>query len=112
MPIDDIINITKGTTNGIRKKENVMTIHEAIVRYQDNGGHFFDKKTMKFFNSGIESGLYKNKCFVTSESTFDETQIRYTVRRFSDDFDNVETVSEFLEFDNIKDARAAARAVK
>lgn len=112
MPIDDIINITKGTTNGIRKKENIMTMQETIVRHQNHGGAFFKKKTMKFFNSRVESGLYKNMCFVTSESTFDEKQIRYTVRRFFDDFKHIETVSAFLEYDNVKDARAAARAVK
>lgn len=31
------------------------------------GRHFFDAKTMKFFGSKIESGLLKNRYFITSE---------------------------------------------
>lgn len=41
---------------------------ESVKRAnKENGYHFFDYETMKFFASRIESKLYKNQCFITSE---------------------------------------------
>ena len=49
-------------------------------------GHFFDKGTMSFFKSHVESGIYRTGprtgYFVTSEQ-FEEDPRQYTVRRYT-----------------------------
>ena len=87
-----------------------MNMSEAIYTYEQGAGHFFDRDTMRFFNSKIVSTLYKNRCFITSEKTgFTSNKIRYTVRQFSTDFLSVDTVSDFLQFSTIEGARDFAR---
>lgn len=69
----------------------MMTLSEAKAIYKTGGGHFFDRETFKYWGSRIESALYKNRCFVTSENNFDGSRRAYTVRRFSPDFLHIET---------------------
>ena len=59
----------------------MMTLSEAKAIYKTGGGHFFDRETFKYWGSRIESALYKNRCFVTSENNFDGSRRAYTVRR-------------------------------
>lgn len=75
----------------------MITLAEAKAIYRTGKGHFFDRETFKYWGSRIESALYKNRCFVTSENNFDGSRRAYTVRRFSPDFLHVETVGEFQE---------------
>ena len=49
----------------------MMTLSEAKAIYRTGKGHFFDRETFKYWGSRIESALYKNRCFVTSENNFD-----------------------------------------
>lgn len=49
----------------------MITLSEAKAIYKTGGGHFFDRETFKYWGSRIESALYKNRCFVTSENNFD-----------------------------------------
>lgn len=86
----------------------MITLSEAKAIYRTGGGHFFDRETFKYWGSRIESGLYKNRCFVTSENNFDGSRRAYTVRRFSPDFLHVETVGEFQEHATKWGAREAA----
>lgn len=79
-----------------------MNMTEAVRIYRRGNGHFFDADTMRFWESKVESELFNNRCFVTSESNFDDTARFYTVRRFSEDYTQVETIGEFnkiLEFE-------------
>ena len=83
---------------------------EARCLYKQCGGRFFDRDTMKFFNSKIVSSLYQNRCFITSEKAgFTSSNIKFTVRQFSKCFTEVNTVSDFLQFRNIESARNFAR---
>ncbi len=84
-----------------------MTMAEARERYNRKGGKFFDRGTMKFWSSRIESGLYKNMCFITSEKNFDGTARFYTVRQFNEDFSHIFTIGEF---NHIK-SKAVAQAI-
>ena len=87
-----------------------MTMSDARGLYKQCGGHFFDRDTMRFFNSKIVSSLYKNRCFITSEKTnFNSSLIKFTVRQFSKCYTKVNTVSDFLQFRNIESARDFAR---
>ena len=88
-----------------------MTLAEAKEIYKKTGSHFFDKETMKFFGSRIESGLYKNRCFITSEKNFDGTARFYTVRRFNEDYTNIETIGEFNRIKTIYGAREVVKEI-
>ena len=87
----------------------MITLAEAKAIYRTGKGHFFDRETFKYWGSRIESALYKNRCFVTSENNFDGSRRAYTVRRFSPDFLHVETVGEFQEHATKWGAREAAK---
>lgn len=66
----------------------MMTLSEAKAIYRTGKGHFFDRETFKYWGSRIESALYKNRCFVTSENNFDGSRRAYTVRRFFEKWDH------------------------
>ena len=88
-----------------------MTLAEAKVIYNGTGKHFFDRDTMRFFSSRIESGLYKNRCFITSENNMDGTERFYNVRRFNEDYTNIETIGEFNTIKTIYGAREVAKEI-
>lgn len=73
-------------------------------------GHFFDKGTMSFFKSRVESGIYRTGprtgYFVTSEQ-FEEEPRHYTVRHYRPEF-GITTVDEFYEMATRDEARDAA----
>ena len=77
-----------------------------IRRNNKNAGyHFFDKDTMRFFNSRIETGLYKDNTFITSEQ-FDYNSSRgYTIRRALNDGIKIETIGESGQFETLEDAK-------
>jgi hypothetical protein len=73
----------------------------------DKGNHFFDNKTMAFFNSGIYSHVAPTKdgvVFITSEREDDEHPRLYTVRIM----DKTGTVNylncKFQQFETYQDA--------
>ena len=75
-------------------------------------GHFFDKATMSFFNSRVESGIYRTGprtgYFVTSEQFEDEPR-HYTVRAYgSEDGVTAGRISSVDEFYGMA-TRSAAR---
>lgn len=61
----------------------MKTLTEFKRAHKANGGYFFTRETMNFFNSKIESGLIAGKYFITSEQfigyTFTEPR-KYSVR--------------------------------
>jgi hypothetical protein len=67
-------------------------------------GSFFLPETMRFFGSKIESKLYLGGYFITSEKDWSGKKRAYTVRLALDNGD-IETLSKFLEFSEIEDAR-------
>lgn len=76
-----------------------MTMADVRRLHTAAGGHFFDRATMRFFNSRIESSLYQGGYFVTSEQFVDsagEAHAReYLVRHFyAEDPRRIVTVGE------------------
>ncbi len=65
-------------------KQMPRTIAELKARNKENGGHYFDASTMRFFRSKIESGILSGCYFVTSEQFDDDTPRKYSLRRFDD----------------------------
>ena len=59
------------------------SIAEVKAANKAAGKHFFDRKTMKFFNTKIETGVLKGRFFITSEiDPFDVK--RYSLRMAAD----------------------------
>lgn len=86
------------------------TISELRQANREIGNHFFDRSTMRFFASRVESGLYAGRYFITSEKTgFDSTVRKFTVREAQPD-GRVATVGDtFNKFLFIEDARDLCR---
>jgi len=90
-----------------------MTIQEAKMINKEKGKHFFDKDTMKFFDSRIETDalrfgqLIDDKYFVTSEKDGDQPR-KFTVREFNPLTGGVSTVGDFQEFSTREVARKFA----
>lgn len=91
-----------------------ITIADAERMNKENGLHFFDRDTMRFFKSRIEKKalmfgqLIDDKYFVTSEQ-YDESSPRlYTVRGFNSKTGNVTTAGNFQEFHSREVARKFA----
>ena len=68
---------------------------------------WFSKGTMKFFNSKIESQPNKDNIFITSERMELDQKKRFTLRKFNQETNKVNTLSEFQEFGTIEEARKA-----
>ena len=81
-----------------------MTISELKIKNAEAGYFFFSKDTMKFFDSKIESPIYGDKYFITSEkSGFESKERCYTIRQIHED-GQVSTMFSFLEFTTKKAA--------
>ena len=73
------------------------TISEVRQANKDRGHHFFSRETIKFFESKVESTLYKNQCFITSEKKcFSDNERVYAIRR-ARPHGSIETVEKDLK---------------
>lgn len=75
------------------------------------GRYFFSPDTMAFFNSKVHGDLFPVRAgtfFITSERGPHQRERSYTVR-FIDADGDVDSVSEFQEFDLYSDAVESAR---
>jgi hypothetical protein len=70
---------------------------------KEKGYHFFDRATMSFFNSRVESRLL-NEHFITSERQNSEDKKRYTIRKALEN-GSIETIGDFMGFETIKEAK-------
>lgn len=72
-----------------------ITLSKARKIYEGSGGNFFTKQTMNYWGTRIASGLYANRCFITSEYDYTGEYRFFNVRQFSEDYTKIRTVSEF-----------------
>lgn len=90
-----------------------MKMADIKQKLSAGGNHFFDRDTMRFFGSRIESSLYKNNTFITSEYTgFERTKRAYTVRYYNEKKNTVVDVSGFGAFSTKDAAREFANNYK
>ena len=89
-----------------------MRMQEAIKKYQSTGKHFFDEDTIEFWGTKLESDLFDNRCFVTSEDDFYKTKRLFTVRQFSEKYDATETIGEFQQYQTKEEAVEAAKEIE
>lgn len=89
-----------------------MTITEMKVANRNVGHYWFDKDTMKFWNSKVVSSLYEAHeavYFVSSERQRETWPAMFTVRKFNKVTSHVETVGRFQQYESIDKARSAAK---
>lgn len=88
-----------------------LTIKDAKRINAEKGKHFFSKDTMRFFDSKIESDLFTNNTFITSEKRcFDDYTRVFAVRLFNPETGSIETLERNLL--TKEDARKLARAYR
>ena len=83
----------------------MSTITMIKKNNKQNSRYFFDKQTMKFFNSKIESKLYADNTFITSEQQDYQTPRTYTIRIALDNGKEIENIGEFQKFESLISAR-------
>ena len=74
------------------------TIEQMQALNERKGGHWFSKDTMRYFGTRILYGTNVRNHLITKENNHDNTERRYTIRKFDTETYNVETVGEFLEY--------------
>jgi hypothetical protein len=74
------------------------------------GSHYFDRDTMRFFNSKLHKVYPGNgiSCFVTSEKFDDTTPRKFTVRKIQGC--KIDTVDDFQKYGSLSTAQTAAKA--
>ena len=97
-------------------KTTFTTLAEFKKINKAQGNHFFDRKTMSFFNSRIESGLLHGAYFITSESDMRNTERFYNVRSIGmiadGELAGEYTINTVGEFNKLKSLQAAKDLVK
>ncbi len=87
------------------------TMADVKAANQAIGNHWFDRSSMRFFNTRIESGLIGGRWFITSERFDDNAPRKFTVRRADPD-GSVDTEGDFQQYRTLDDARMAARQLR
>ena len=88
-----------------------MTFYEARDKYREGEGHFFDNDTMMFWSSKVFPDLYGDRYFITSEPNYDGKDRRFTIREFTDNYTDVETVGEFRQYKTLSEAKSAVKSL-
>lgn len=81
-----------------------LTVREMEENNKANGMHWFTKDTMKFFNCKLETSVYYDKSFITSEDTYDGRERRYTWRLALERGKDIETIGNFQQFETLEQA--------
>ncbi len=88
-----------------------LTMADIKRNNKEAGYHFFDKDTMKFFNSRIETGLYKDNTFITSERYDYNSSREYTIRRAVDGGVKIQTIG-LGRFKTLEDAKIGRKKLQ
>lgn len=89
-----------------------MQMQDVINKLTEAGNNWFDKQTMRFWDSRIESELFDNLTFILSELTHDGKERRYTIRQYVPDCNDIKTAGEFLQYETLEDAVSEAKKVR
>ena len=75
-----------------------LSMQDVMKANKAAGWHFFDKDTMSFFGSKIETDLYPNDMFVTSEDDFFGEKRYYSVRKFDRETSEILDIGKFQAY--------------
>lgn len=92
--------------NCIKERKRLFTLADVKNLNRKSGFHFFDRSTMSFFKSTIETGLLKGGYFITSEKNGNSSR-RYTARKVDYLDGSIPTLGQFQEFSTKQLAKLA-----
>lgn len=95
----------------IRENHNTTNCYSIADVKRIAIGHFFDKSSMRFFNSVITQDVFpgvENVYFVTSEKFDYKSKRFFTVRKLDIKNRSIETVGDFQGFSSIAQAKSEA----
>ena len=82
---------------------NFKTIADVRKANKENGFFWFSPKTMRFFDTKIETSLLKGGYFVTSEDVNKNGLRKYKIRQVKNDKGNIKTIGDsFYRLDETK----------
>lgn len=87
-------------------------MREAVADSLAHGKYDFEEDTLRFWNSRVVAGMFKNDTFVTSEDNYDRSKVLYTARIYNWRTHSMETIGEFQQFVNVDEAVKFAKAYK
>lgn len=87
-----------------------MKQYQTISELRANAnGHFFDRSSMRFFNSRILPKVYRGVYFITSEKHRETDPRLFTVRMSLNG--SIETIGKFQVFDTAREASAFIKSL-
>lgn len=93
----------------VEKKLLFSSISAVRKKNKESGYNFFDRKTMKFWDSKIESTLYKGCLFITSEKKGPSDETRHFAIRQA--FANGNIITHVPRYSTLESARDAIRGI-
>ena len=91
---------------------STLTLTDIKNNNKKAGKNWFDKDTMRFFDSRIESKLYSDNTFITSEKQEHQFPREYTIRIALNNGVDIESVGEFQQFDTLEQAREYRKTIQ
>ena len=91
---------------------STLTLIDIKNNNKKAGRHWFDKDTMRFFDSRIESKLYSDNTFITSEQQSYQHPREYTIRIALNNGVDIESVGEFQQFETLEQAREYRKTIQ
>ena len=91
---------------------STLTLTDIKNNNKKAGKNWFDKDTMRFFKSRIESKLYSDNTFITSEQQSYQHPREYTIRIALNNGVDIESVGEFQQFETLEQAREYRKTIQ
>lgn len=88
-----------------------FTLAEMKQAQTEKDFHFFSKGSMAFFKSKIIESTVNENHFITSEKFDDNSDRKYTIRKFDPIGYQVDTIGEFQGYDTLKKAKTALKNI-
>lgn len=105
------IDVMKDILKETKRDEFGLAMADVMRINKEKGQYFFTPDTMRFFKSKVESKLYKDKYFITSEQAPDMPR-KYSVRKFDKKTGDISTVGEFQAYGSKESAKEALKKLK
>ena len=94
---------------------STLTLTDIKENHAKAGRKFFSKNNMRFFNSRIESKLYSDNTFITSErfkAIVEQSPREYTIRIALNNGIDIENVGEFQQFESFYQASEYRKTIQ
>ena len=91
---------------------STLTLTDIKNNNKKAGKNWFDKDTMRFFKSRIESKLYSDNTFITSEKQEHQFPREYTSRIALNNGIDIESVGEFQQFESFYQASEYRKTIQ